>query len=619
MKKRSAVIAIPAIISAVILAVILIFISYARGPGREAAGKASSDTQSQAHAAEESVEEQETRTVRIIATSDLHGKFCPWDYALNAESTSGSMAQLATAIAKYRTEDTILVDAGDTIQANSAEIFLGSEDVHPMILAMNALKYDVWVTGNHEYNFGIDTIKKTIADLNCKALTGNVYDRDGKPIADGYTILEQNGVRIAVIGMVTPNIARWDASNLQGCSVTDPLEETRKIIESIRGKYDVLVGVFHMGIENEYGLANSGVRDVLTKCPEFDVMVSSHEHTLIPSMDINGVLVVQNKFQAQTMSVIDLTLEKGSKNVKSADTDRSSEGWKLTSKSAESVTVADYEADPAMMELLAKYDARAREDAEEVIGRLEGGSLVPEGTESENAERGSSDSNNPENGSEPIPAALTQDTALIDLINIVQMHYTGAAVSASALSGEGTNLKPGDIRKCDTAQIYKFSNTLYKLHMNGAQLKKYMEWSTGYFKTAEPGDTAVSINEDFPTYNYYMFAGVNYDVNLSREQGSRIENLTWPDGTPVRDEDEFDIAVNNYCANSQLLVPGVIYEDGEQLPVLMEMDVHGEIGGIRELILDYIRNVKGGVIHPECDQNWKIVHTSERDANDNAR
>ena len=602
MKKRSAVIAIPAIISAVILAVILIFISYARGPGREAAGKASSDTQSQAHAAEESVEEQETRTVRIIATSDLHGKFCPWDYALNAESTSGSMAQLATAIAKYRTEDTILVDAGDTIQANSAEIFLGSEDVHPMILAMNALKYDVWVTGNHEYNFGIDTIKKTMADLNCKALTGNVYDRDGNPIADGYTILEQNGVRIAVIGMVTPNIARWDASNLQGCSVTDPLEETRKIIESIRGKYDVLVGVFHMGIENEYGLANSGVRDVLTKCPEFDVMVSSHEHTLIPSMDINGVLVVQNKFQAQTMSVIDLTLEKDSRNVKSADTDRSSEGWKLTSKSAESVTVADYEADPAMMELLAKYDARAREDAEEVIGRLEGGSLVPEGTESE-----------------PIPAALTQDTALIDLVNIVQMHYTGAAVSASALSGEGTNLKPGDIRKCDTAQIYKFSNTLYKLHMNGAQLKKYMEWSTGYFKTAEPGDTAFSINEEFPTYNYYMFAGVNYDVNLSREQGSRIENLTWPDGTPVRDEDEFEIAVNNYCANSQLLVPGVIYEDGEQLPVLMEMDVHGEIGGIRELILDYIRNVKGGVIHPECDQNWKIVHTSERDANDNAR
>ena len=120
----------------------------------------------------------ETRTVRIIATSDLHGKFYPRDYALNEESTSGSMAQLATAVAKYRTENTILADAGDTIQDNAAEIFIGSEDVHPMVLAMNALNYDVWVTGNHEYNFGIDTIKKTIADLNCKTLTGNVYDRD---------------------------------------------------------------------------------------------------------------------------------------------------------------------------------------------------------------------------------------------------------------------------------------------------------------------------------------------------------------------------------------------------------------------------------------------------------
>ena len=611
MKKKT--IAIFAILTAVIVAAGWILLSVPRNFGGDAAKTASLETQSQPSAGEET----ETRTVRIIATSDLHGKFYPRDYALNEESTSGSMAQLATAVAKYRTENTILADAGDTIQDNAAEIFIGSEDVHPMVLAMNALNYDVWVTGNHEYDFGIDTIKKTIADLNCKTLTGNVYDRDGNPIADGYTILEKNGVRIALIGMVTPNIARWDASNLKGCAVTDPLQETRRIIDSIKGKYDVLIGVFHMGINNEYGLANSGVTDILNNCPEFDVMVSSHEHTLIPSMEINGVLVVQNKYQAQTMSVIDLTLEKDSGKAKPDDPDTEGGGWKLTAKTAESITIADYEADPAMMELLSKYDAQAREDAEEVIGRLEGGPLVPEGTEegtaeSRTAESGSSESGtaengNPENESEPIPAVLTTDTALIDLINSAQLHYTGASVSASALSGAGTNLYPGDIRKCDVAQIYKFSNTLYKVHMNGAQLKKYMEWTTGCFKTPEPGDTALSINEDFPTYNYYMFAGVNYEVNLSREPGSRIENLTWPDGTPVRDEDEFELAVNNYCANSQLLVPGVIYEDGEQLPVLTEMDVHGEIGGIRELILDYIRNVKGGVIRPECDQNWKIV------------
>ena len=121
----------------------------------------------------------ETKMIRIIGTSDLHGKFVPWDYALNQESLSGSLAQLSTAIQEYRTENTLLMDAGDTIQDNSAEIFLSGDDVHPMVQAINALNYDVWVTGNHDYNYGMEITKKTIADLDCKVLTGNVYDKKG--------------------------------------------------------------------------------------------------------------------------------------------------------------------------------------------------------------------------------------------------------------------------------------------------------------------------------------------------------------------------------------------------------------------------------------------------------
>ena len=410
-------------------------------------------------------EEPQTKTLRIIATGDLHGKFCPWDYALNEANPSGSMAQLSTAVAQYRNEQTILVDAGDTIQDNSADLFIGSGMVHPMIQAINAIGYDVWVTGNHEYNYGLDTVKKTIQDLRCRALTGNVYDRNGTPIADGCTILERGGVRIAVIGMVTPNIVRWDASHLAGCAVTDPLEETRRIIDSIRGQYDVLVGVFHMGIENEYNLPNSGVTDILNACPEFDVMVSAHEHVLIPSMEINGVLVVQNKSQAQTMSVIDLTVEKAGT------------GWRLKEKRAQSVMIGEYEADPEMIELLSGYDLQAREDAQRVIGILEGGPLAPE------------------NGMAEIPAAQIQDTALMDLINEAQLYYSGSRVSAAALSVADANLYPGEIRKCDTALVYRFPNTLYKLHMTGAHLKRYMEWSAGYFNTLKTGDSTLSINE----------------------------------------------------------------------------------------------------------------------------
>ena len=458
----------------------------------------------------------ETKMIRIIGTSDLHGKFVPWDYALNQESLSGSLAQLSTAIQEYRTENTLLMDAGDTIQDNSAEIFLSGDDVHPMVQAINALNYDVWVTGNHDYNYGMEITKKTIADLDCMVLTGNVYDKKGERIADGCTVLTVDGVRVAVIGMVTPNIARWDAANLQGCKVTDPLEETRAIIDEIQGSYDVLVGVFHMGIDNEYEVPDSGVADILKQCPEFDVMISAHTHKRIAGQDIHGTLVVQNKDMGQTMSVIDLILEK--------DVD----GWKLTDKSSGCIDIAAYQPDPVIMDLLEKYDTQAKIDAETVIGKLEGGPLVPG-----NGNDGNAADAVPENVSSTIPVARIRDTPLMDLVNRVQMYYADAAVSAAPLSFAEANLYPGNIRKCDVSMIYKFNNTLYKVHMNGGQLKKYMERSAVFFNTFHPGDSVISINSDMPDYLYHMFEGVNYEINISREPGNRVENLTWPDGTPV--------------------------------------------------------------------------------------
>ena len=470
----------------------------------------------------------------------------------------------------------VVVDAGDTIQDNSADIFIGSDDAHPMIQAINALDYDVCVTGNHEYNYGMDVVKKTLSDLNCVTLVGNVYDEQGDPIADGYAIFDVDGVRVAVIGMVTPNIVRWDAVNLAECTVTDPLEETRAIIDAIQGQYDVLVGVFHMSVGNEYDVPHSGAEDILNACPEFDVMVSAHQHLQISGEDVNGALVVQNRNMAQTMAVIDLTLE------------RDGDGWKVVDKTSESVSIADYAPDPEISALLAPYDEQARADADQLIGKLEGGDLAPE------------------NEIARIPTAQIQDTALIDLINRVQMYYTGAPVSAAALFTPEANLHPGDIHKCDMSLIYKYTNTLYTLHMNGAQLKKYMEWSTRYYNTFNEGDLTISFDPDIRGYNYDMFEGVNYEVNIAAEPGSRIENLTWPDGTPVRDEDEFDIAVNNYRANTHLLSPGVIFDE-DDLPTLVEIDVRGDIGGVRELIRDYIVNVKGGVLTPECNENWRIT------------
>ena len=171
--------------------------------------------------------------LQILATSDTHGKFDPWDYAANKADASGSVAQQATAIKQCRTRNTLVVDAGDTIQANSAELFL-NDDLHPMIAAMNAIGYDIWTTGNHEYNYGMDVLKKVMGQQKAKVLTGNVYAPDGTPLADGYTIIKKGTVKIGVIGMVTPNIIRWDAKNLEGWKVTNPVDESRRIIDKIK-------------------------------------------------------------------------------------------------------------------------------------------------------------------------------------------------------------------------------------------------------------------------------------------------------------------------------------------------------------------------------------------------
>lgn len=518
--------------------------------------------------------------LQILATSDTHGRFLPWDYAANKADTSGSVAQQAAAIAQRRTPSTIVVDAGDTIQGNSAELFL-QDEMHPMSAGMNAIGYDVWVTGNHEFNFGMDTLKRVIAQQKAKVLVGNVYAPDGTPLADGYTILNKQGVKVGVIGMVTPNITRWDSKNLEGWTVTNPVDECRKLTKQLRGQVDVLLGVMHMDPESEYGVYGSGARDLAEACPEFDVIVAAHGHRSVPGEMINGVLVVENSGNASTLSEIHLQLKR-----------KWDGGWSIDQRTSEIVSMKDLPADAALSQQLAGYDARAKADAETLIGELRGGNMAPE------------------NDVVNIPQPMVQDTALLDFINEVQMYYTGAKVSATALTSMTSQMKEGPIRKCDTASIYTYQNTLYKLEMNGAQLRSFMEWSAGFFKTWVPGDLTVAFDPSTRYYLYDAFEGVNYEIDVSQEPGGRIRNLTWPDCSPVRDEEVFTVAVNNYRATTQLLIAADIFAPGEPLPKLLEIDVRGDLGGIRELLGEYIRTVKGGVIQPKVNNNWKLVGTN---------
>ncbi|EQB87934.1 2',3'-cyclic-nucleotide 2'-phosphodiesterase (5'-nucleotidase family) [Clostridium punense] len=532
-------------------------------------------------------ETQETK-IQVLATSDLHGRFYPWEYASDAAISSGSMTKIATLVKQLREQNpnTILMDNGDTIQDNSSYLFL-KDEVHPMMLGMNEMGYDTFTLGNHEFNYGIPTLENVVKGLtNTAVLCGNVYKPNGERLGQPYKIVEKNGIRIAIIGMVTPHITKWDGPNLKGYNVTNPVEETKAVIKELKdgNKADVFIASMHMGIESEYGNGDSA-REMAEANPELSLIIAGHAHSQIVGEKVNNAYITEPGKSGEQLSVAELTVKEdgGKYTVTTA-----------TSKLLNTKGVAD---DEALKAKLQPYHDRALADARQVIGKLEGGELAPK------------------QEFKGITQAQIQDSAVVDLILDTQMYYaknipTGAHhVSGAALFDSNANIVPGEIKKADTSKVYKYDNWLMTLKVNGAQLKKYMEWSAGYYNTFKPGDLTISFNKDVRMYNYDMFGGVKYEVNISKEPGARIEKLTYMDGNAVKDTDEIYLTVNNYRANTQLLNEASGLFKGEGVPVVYDSSAE-PISAVRDFVREYIVNVKGGTITPTVDNNWKVTGTN---------
>lgn len=575
--------------------------------------------------------------LQILTTTDSHGRFLPYDYAINAADNSGSLAQISTAVNQLRAKNpsnTILVDAGDVIQDNSESLFINDSN-NPMILAMNKIGYDTLTLGNHEFNYGIPALKNIIKQFKGTVLGGNVYDTDGTTrLAAPYAIVERSGVKIGIIGMVTPNITKWDSANLKGYKVTDPVDETKAAIAELKKQnVKTIIAVDHLGEYEEYGAEGSGAIDVLEQCPEITAFVAAHYHVKIAgdyyynhkiySLDAsqnkvtaiakdgtttdatiddynkaktNGTVIVEAYKWAKTLGQININLTKDSQGeytVANKATDITTALYDIAPKNGTTV-----QADNDLVNSLSSYNQRAIDDANTAIGVLKGGNLTPP------------------DEVKGIDQAKLQPTPMISLINSVQMYYGEKIanhkidVSSAAAFKNGQNILEGPIKKCDTANIYQFDNTLYVLKMTGSQLKKYMEWSVSYYNKYNPGDLTVSFNPTIPGYNYDMFTGIKYNVDISKDIGQRIVNLTRSDNSKINDSDVLYVSVNNYRASTQLLTPGAIFKEGEELPTLVGKSEQTEglgDGRIRDLIGQYIKDVNGGTITPMVDNNWSIV------------
>ena len=528
--------------------------------------------------------------IKILGTSDIHGRVVPWSYGADVEDKSGSYAQIATYVKDVRknNKNVVLVDVGDAIQDNQVDVFAKDKKYykdHPIPKVLNEMKYDVFVLGNHEFNFGMKALDEILKDIKAKKLTANFYyKKNDKRYIDATTIIEKDGVKLGIIGLSTPMSAKFeeDTGNLKDMKFTSPTEEARTQVEKLKAKgVDAIIAVTHMGIDNENNIPDTGMRDVINAVDGIDVVIAGHMHKDVPSETIKNTLITEPHRYGTVVSEVDLTFDINDKKE-----------VKLVKKESKTVPVKELEADKKIAEIYKPYHEKLRELNNVVIGQTEN-EMVPQETK------------------HGVSAAFSRDTGLSSFINDVEQHYSGADVVTFSFDHQKARMNKGDIKKKDIIFNYRYAGgdvTVYEL--TGKQLKEYMEWSANYFDTIQPGDTEYRYNAErkkskYVTYD--IFGGVNYKIDLRNPQGSKIVDLTLADGKPVTDDMKLKVGMNSYRF-AQLNGKGGIWE-GQQIPVLWESKVAmgREKGTIQNMMIDYITNVKKGKIDGQSHNRWEII------------
>ncbi|MGF1701525.1 5'-nucleotidase C-terminal domain-containing protein [Photobacterium makurazakiensis] len=528
--------------------------------------------------------ESEMIDVTILGTSDIHGHFMPWDYASDKLNMRGSLSQIATKVKGIRQDqdNVILVDAGDTIQGNFVETFK-DEPVDPMMLGFNEMQYDVWVLGNHEFDFGLDVLNRSLSQFSGTSLAGNIKREDGNPFLPAYKVIEKQGIKIGIIGMDTPmtQVFAEGTNRLEGMTFTNPSLEVKKVIKQIDDKVDAIVLVAHMGLDNENNIEATGVTDIANDNPEIDAIVAGHMHTRIDKAVVNGVIITEPDKYGRALSRIDLQFEENDGK------------FTLVNKDSYTYKIDGIASNEKMDELYAPYHKRLRENANRVVAELTGIDLVPA-----DEVRG-------------IPQVHIQDTGISTLFQEASMHYAPKAnVIALQIDNDYAKLDVGKIKAKDIAYNYQYAGgeiTVYE--MTGKELKQYMEWSAGYFNSVSTGDVTYSFNPVRRASKYStndFFAGVTYTIDLTEPAGQRIKQLQFADGKQITNTTPIRIGMNSYRMGHLTKAGGVL--EGQAFPVLFdtEEEYGEEAGTIRNLAIRYLTEVKEGSYTGKSMNRWAL-------------
>ncbi|HEV8385458.1 MAG TPA: 5'-nucleotidase C-terminal domain-containing protein, partial [Candidatus Acidoferrales bacterium] len=459
--------------------------------------------------------------ITLLGTTDLHGNIFPVDYYLNQPANRG-LAKIATLVRQVRSEEknVLLLDSGDTIQGTPLAYYFARKDTskpNPTIAAMNALGYEAMALGNHEFNFGLAPLWKAKRESKFPWLAANLRQRykSGVERFAPYIIRNVGGVRVAIVGFVTPGVPRWEIpANYKGYQFELIPDAARRVIPEVRKKADVVVVIAHSGLERDpqtgetYSdqMSNENAVGALAEqVPGIDVIMFGHSHRELPEKIINGVLLVQAKNWGQSLARVDVELE------------RADARWKIASKHSTTIPVTDaVAADPEILKLAQPYHDATEKYLDTPIAT------------SDKSLDGST--------------ARYEDHPFVDQIHKAQLEYGKADVSLATMFFLRLQIPAGKVTLRQIAGLYIYENTLYTVEMNGKQLREVLEHAAEFF----PGwPLKEGERMRLPGFNADCAQGVEYVMDLMQPVGQRIRDLRYK-GQPLADDQKLRVAINNY-------------------------------------------------------------------------
>lgn len=537
---------------------------------------------------------KKTVSLRIIETSDVHGAFFPYDF-INRKPKVGSLARVSSYVNKLRQtygENLILLDNGDILQGQPLCYFynfINTSDTNIAAEVVNYMKYDAQVFGNHDVETGHDVYDKWIKELNCPTLGANVINTEtGKPYVTPYIILHRQGVKIAILGMLTPAIPNWLTEDLwKGMRFDNMVKSAKYWMEHLQKveKPDIIIGLFHSGKEggittDEYE-EDASIR-VAKEVPGFDLIFYGHDHTRNNDIVTNSI----------GKDVVCLDPSNNAVFVSDASIELTLKGKKVVDKhiTGNLVNVIDEPIDEEYMSHFQPHIDKINGFVNKKIGEAK------QSISSRDAFFGSS--------------------AFSDLILNLQLEITGADIAFNAPLSLNAVIQKGDILMSDMFNLYRYENQLYVMRLTGEEIRKHLEMSYDLWVNTmkSPEDHLLLLTErtrddqqrlGFKNFlfNFDSAAGIDYEVDVTKPDGEKVHILQMTNGESFDESKWYKVAINSYRANGggELLTLGAgIPQDQLKSRVIWMSEKDQRYYLMKEI-------EKAGVIDPQPNNNWKFV------------